>query len=372
MSNQEPSEPDELRRRAEKSLADRQEEVPPTVSETDALALLHELHVSKIELEAQNEELRVARDELEARTRELAESEQRYRDLVDRSPSAIIVIADDRIVFANQAAIRLLGGHTENNVVGKSCHSFVPARDVDVSNQRLARVVEGHTVPWMERELVRLDGKTVYVQSTSQPITYNGRPASLTIALDVTERKEAEARERELEAHKREFYQRTILAATDGKLVIEERDAIRAMAGSSLADWAVDTAGGLARIRDDAVALAGSLGMDQLGILRLATCIGEATSNALRHAGGGKASLHRLQDSLLFEVEDHGPGIGTLSIPHVALSPGYSTAGTLGMGYKLMILSASKVYLATGPDGTTVACEIGLRNDEPGDRPEVI
>ncbi len=176
----------------------------------------------------------------------------------------------------------------------------------------------------------------------------------------------------ELEAHKREFYQRTILAATDGKLVIEERDAIRATAGSSLADWAVDSADGLARIRDEAVALAGSLGMDQLGIMRLATCIGEATSNALKHAGGGKASLHRLQDSLLFEVEDHGPGIDTLSIPHVALSPGYSTAGTLGMGYKLMIVSASKVYLATGPDGTTVACEIGLRNDEPGDRPEVI
>ena len=170
----------------------------------------------------------------------------------------------------------------------------------------------------------------------------------------------------ELDAHKREFYQRTILAATDGKLVIEERDTNRAMVGSSLADWVVDTIEGLARIRNEAVTLAGSLGMDELGIMRLATCIGEATSNALKHAGGGRAALYKLQDSLLFEVEDHGSGIGMLSIPHLALSSGYSTAGTLGMGYKLMILSASKVYLATGPDGTTVACEIGLRNDEPG------
>jgi len=180
---------------------------------------------------------------------------------------------------------------------------------------------------------------------------------------------QSEQRYRDLEAHKREFYQQTILAATDGRLVIEERDAIRAMAGSSLADWTVDTAVGLARIREEAVALADSLGMDQLGILRLATCIGEATSNALKHAGGGKASLYKLPDSVLFEVEDHGPGIGALSIPHLALSAGYSTAGTLGMGYKLMILSASKVYLATGPDGTTVACEIALRNDDPAAQP---
>ena len=47
-----------------------------------------------------------ARGEAEAA---LEESEQRYRNLVDRSPDAILVHSDGRFVFANAAAGRLLG-----------------------------------------------------------------------------------------------------------------------------------------------------------------------------------------------------------------------------------------------------------------------
>ena len=53
-------------------------------------------------------------------------------------------------------------------------------------------------------------------------------------------------------------------------------------------------------------------------------------------------------------------GIQALSIPDVALTRGYSTAGTLGMGYKIMISLADRVYLETGPEGVTVAIEMML------------
>jgi len=53
-----------------------------------------------------------------------------------------------------------------------------------------------------------------------------------------------------------------------------------------------------------------------------------------------------------------------MAIPDVALKPGYSTAVSLGMGYKLMISSADRIYLCTGHEGTTVGIEMGFHKTE--------
>ena len=71
-----------------------------------------------------------------------------------------------------------------------------------------------------------------------------------------------------------------------------------------------------------------------------------------------------MPEGLLFVVSDQGPGIPALTLPDVALRRGYSTAGTLGMGYKIMTSFGDRVYLATGPEGTTVAIEMRLQPEE--------
>ncbi len=86
----------------------------------------------------------------------------------------------------------------------------------------------------------------------------------------------------------------------------------------------------------------------------------EAATNAYKHAAGGRATLHLHPDSVVCMISDTGPGIEALALPDVALTKGYSTANTLGMGYKIMIKLADKVYLATGPEGSVVAVEMGL------------
>jgi anti-sigma regulatory factor (Ser/Thr protein kinase) len=107
--------------------------------------------------------------------------------------------------------------------------------------------------------------------------------------------------------------------------------------------------------------MAGAEGMAETRIYDLVLAVGEATTNAFKHAGGGEASLHRTADGLMFVVSDHGPGMEALILPEVALKKGYSTIGSLGMGYKAMLSVADKVYLATGPSGTTVAVEMKLK-----------
>jgi PAS domain S-box-containing protein len=182
---------------------------------------------------------------------------------------------------------------------------------------------------------------------------------------DITERKEAENRERELEEHKLEFYQRTLQAATGGKLVVTDRERIERIAGPALATWEIKDVRDLSRIRSDAADAAGNSCMDESRIGKFQVCVGEATTNAIKHAEWAIASLHSKPDSLIFVVADNGPGIEAATMPDVALTPGFSTVGTLGMGYKVILSFADKVYLATSSDGTILAFEMKLLIPEP-------
>jgi hypothetical protein len=70
---------------------------------------------------------------------------------------------------------------------------------------------------------------------------------------------------------------------------------------------------------------------------------------------------------MMLVTSDRGSGIAAMSLPDVALKHGYSTAGTLGMGYKVMISVADRVYLATGPEGTVVGILSDLHPSKSGD-----
>ena len=173
----------------------------------------------------------------------------------------------------------------------------------------------------------------------------------------------AEEALRASEAHKRDFYRQTILAATEGKLVISERDEIDQIAGTPLCEWQIESIQDVGIVRVEATAAAREAGMDESRIYDFMACVVESTGNAAKHAKRGQAALYEQEGTLLFVVSDSGPGISAMRLPDVALTKGYTTAGTLGMGYKVMISFADKVYLATGPEGTTVALEMALHVD---------
>lgn len=175
---------------------------------------------------------------------------------------------------------------------------------------------------------------------------------------------ESEERYRELDAHTLDFYRRTIVAATDGKLLISEPGEIEPVGCGEIGSWDITDLAGLGRMRDQVADLARKAGMDEQRVISFLGCIVEAGSNAIKHAGGGKARLCSRNDDLICIVSDSGPGIGALALPDVALTEGFSTAGTLGMGYKVMLRFSDQVRLATGPEGTTVAIWMSLYGAE--------
>lgn len=163
------------------------------------------------------------------------------------------------------------------------------------------------------------------------------------------------------EAALRDFARKTIEAATEGKLIICDADTIGQMVGPPLATWEICHVQDLTLVRHGIAERAKAAGMAEERLDDFLLCISEAATNACKHAGEGTATLHRVADDLIAVIVDHGPGIQTLNLPALALTSGYTTAVSLGMGYKAMISLADHVYLATGPAGTTVAIRMSLQ-----------
>ena len=127
----------------------------------------------------------------------LRESEERYRSLVELSPEAVLVHGDGTLLYVNAAGVRLLGAASADELVGKRILDFVHPDYRETVEARIARVQGGkEPAPIIEEKLVRLDGGHVDVEATGMPISYEDKPAVLSLVRDVTERERARERER--------------------------------------------------------------------------------------------------------------------------------------------------------------------------------
>jgi PAS domain S-box-containing protein len=129
----------------------------------------------------------------------LQESEKRYRDLVEFSPVAMTVHMEGRIVYINPAGAKLWGADKPDEVLGRSPLDFVHPEYHDRITERIRQIqAMEQSPPLIEVKNTRLDGQSLYTVGTGIPITYEGKPAILSVVLDITERKQAEERMREL------------------------------------------------------------------------------------------------------------------------------------------------------------------------------
>ena len=160
----------------------------------DGAPMWAQLTSQPIDYEGRKARLGMARDVTEQREADetLRASEERYRQLVELSPDAIVVHCDGRLLFANQAAASLLGTETPEILIGRSVLEFPHPDDRESVSARLRELEEtGRPNPFMEQKLIRLDGEIVYVEMASVPFYRQTRRVIQTIARDITERKRA-------------------------------------------------------------------------------------------------------------------------------------------------------------------------------------
>jgi signal transduction histidine kinase len=122
----------------------------------------------------------------------------------------------------------------------------------------------------------------------------------------------------------------------------------------------------LSEVRASVVAAASSLNFEDIRMYDLISAASEAAMNAVTHAGGGSATICTdPAGTVQVWIADHGAGIDLAQLPQATLEKGYTTTGTLGHGFFLILKSVDRLYLLTGPTGTTIVLEQERVEPEP-------
>jgi PAS domain S-box-containing protein len=142
----------------------------------------------------------------------LAESEARYRSLVEACPEPIVVHARGVIRFVNPAALDLLGARDAAEVVGRPMMDFVHPEFHAVVAERVKKMLEtGGPAYLLEEKILRLDGSVRDVEIAGGRVAFQGEPAIQLVGRDVTERRRAAEEKSQLEERMREARRRESL-----------------------------------------------------------------------------------------------------------------------------------------------------------------
>ncbi|MEN6520629.1 MAG: PAS domain S-box protein [Armatimonadota bacterium] len=297
---------------------------------------------------------------------ELKEAEAKYRILAEESLVGVYIIQDGKFVYLNPRFAEMLGYTREELVDKVSPVDIVAPEDRATAAENIRRRMAGeiesvhYTLKWLRKDGTTVDGEVIGTLAA-----YRGKPAIIGLFIDITERIRAEERHLELENQQRQFYRQTILSATGGKLIISEPYEISELDRYVTKTYPLRVPADLETIRIEARNKAIAYGMPESRAGNFALCVGEAATNALKHAGGGEVALIHRDDRILARVSDHGHGMDALVLPLVTLERGYSTTKSLGMGYAIILSIADHVFLNTGPLGTKVVIEMDINPRPP-------
>lgn len=108
----------------------------------------------------------------------IAESEERFRRLVEGSPEPVAVHSEGRLVYANAAALALLGASSGDQVLGRPVFDFVHPDYHALAAERILKMeLVGDPAELVVERLLRVDGSPVDVELAATPITWRGAPA---------------------------------------------------------------------------------------------------------------------------------------------------------------------------------------------------
>ena len=136
------------------------------------------------------------------------EIDDSFHQLIKFLPDAIIVHDGDQIIFCNDAAVRIHGANTADELIGLRPNKLVHPDEIKMLEERrnLTRK-PGATSPLSEFKRMRLDGTSFWGETTAVGSLFENRPAFVVLTRDITERKASEAALRESEKRHKNLFE---------------------------------------------------------------------------------------------------------------------------------------------------------------------
>lgn len=305
-----------------------------------------------------------------------------WRTVVHATMDAIVACDENgRIVLFNPAAERLFS-QKASVIVGQPLEWILPS-SVRARHGKILELLasegraSGTSQVFRRLGLVQIEQGPENALTVEAHVSYRQTESGAVftaVLRDITERLRAEkdyaalltAQQRLLreraaqEEAQRAFLRDVLFSVTEGRLCLCHSAADLPVAAKPFAflrlQSTADFAGARQRTRDAGVAA----GLPRDRWEDAASAASEGVMNALQHGSDEAICRWFINDEtglLQVWVEDAGTGIALSELPKATLLKGHSGAGSFGHGFYLMLHLVDKIYLLTGPQGTTVVLE---------------
>ncbi|MBE0539095.1 MAG: PAS domain S-box protein [Ignavibacterium sp.] len=123
---------------------------------------------------------------------ELAQSEEKYRTLIDSIQDGVFLVEDGIVSYVNKAFNKMIG-YDNNEIVGSSFLKFVAPEDMELVKENYQLRHDGKSVPSSyEWRMVHKNGERVFVNMSARVINYQGKKATIGTIKDITLQKKLE------------------------------------------------------------------------------------------------------------------------------------------------------------------------------------
>ncbi|MCW3988481.1 MAG: PAS domain S-box protein [Candidatus Bathyarchaeota archaeon] len=123
----------------------------------------------------------------------LKASEAKYRSFLEEGLDGVVVTWKGEYLYVNQRYTEMLGYSDSSELLGRNTREVIDPRDAE----RLNAIIEQRQSGDMQRltyevRSLKKDGSSIWVGGASSGIEFEGKPAVITYARDITERKQME------------------------------------------------------------------------------------------------------------------------------------------------------------------------------------
>jgi len=110
-----------------------------------------------------------------------AESEDRYRTLIETSPLGVAIHQDAKFIYVNKAFVDMIDAPSAEALIGDAIYKVVHPEYRELVRSRVeGEVAHGRSAPMVEEKFLRADGSVVDVEVITAPITLDRRKARET------------------------------------------------------------------------------------------------------------------------------------------------------------------------------------------------